>query len=178
MASMITTTIPAASTAGGIQNALGAFLHICRTVLNVISGAALSMMMFLTVADVIMRAFGHPLVGTYEIVGILLALVIGLSIPRVSMDRAHVYMEVLLDRLSKKSKSVMNITTRLLCIFLFLLIAYNLFSVGNEFRMSGEVSPTLRLPFFPVAYAVGVCCYLECLVFVYDIIRIRRGQYE
>lgn len=178
MASTTATVVSAASTAGVIQNALGTFLRICRAVLNVISGTALSLMMFLTVADVIMRAFGHPLVGTYEIVGILLALVIGLSIPRVSMDRAHVYMEILLDRLSPGPKAVLNISTRLLCIFLFLLIAYNLFSVGNEFRMSGEVSPTLRLPFFPVAYAVGVCCYLECLVFVYDIIRIRRGQYE
>jgi TRAP-type C4-dicarboxylate transport system permease small subunit len=147
-------------------------------ILNKIAGAALTLMMFLTVADVLMRAGGRPILGTYEIVGLLLALVIGFGIPRVSLDRGHVYMEFLLERLPRRNKDIMNVFTRLLCIFLFLLIGYNLFSIGNEFHASGEVSPTLKLPFFPVAYAVGVCCFLECLVFVSDIWKIWRGQYE
>lgn len=147
-------------------------------ILNKIAGAALTLMMFLTVADVLMRAGGRPILGTYEIVGLLLALVIGFGIPRVSLDRGHVYMEFLLERLPRRNKDIMNVFTRLLCIFLFLLIGYNLFSIGNEFHASGEVSPTLKLPFFPVAYAVGVCCFLECLVFVFDIWKIWRGQYE
>jgi TRAP-type C4-dicarboxylate transport system permease small subunit len=147
-------------------------------ILNKIAGAALTIMMFLTVTDVLMRAGGRPILGTYEIVGLLLALVIGFGIPRVSLDRGHVYMEFLLERITRRNKDIMNVFTRLLCIFLFLLIGYNLFSIGNEFHASGEVSPTLKLPFFPVAYAVGVCCFLECLVFVSDIWKIWRGQYE
>jgi len=134
--------------------------------------------MFLTVADILMRAFGHPLVGTYEVVSLSLALVIGFGIPRVSMERSHVYMEILLEKLSVRGKAIMNTFTRILCIALFLLIAINLISVGNEFHASGEVSPTIKLPFFPVAYAVGVCCFIECFVFVQDIFKIWRGQYE
>jgi TRAP-type C4-dicarboxylate transport system permease small subunit len=147
-------------------------------ILNKIAAAALTIMMFLTVADVLMRAGGHPIMGTYEIVGLLLALVIGFGIPRVSLDRGHVYMEFLLERIPRRNKDIMNISTRVLCIVLFFLIGYNLFSVGAEFHASGEVSPTIKLPFFPVAYAVGVCCFLECFVFVFDIVKIWRGQYE
>jgi TRAP-type C4-dicarboxylate transport system permease small subunit len=147
-------------------------------ILNKIAAAALTIMMFLTVADVLMRAGGHPIMGTYEIVGLLLALVIGFGIPRVSLDRGHVYMEFLLERIPRRNKDIMNISTRMLCIVLFFLIGYNLFSVGAEFHASGEVSPTIKLPFFPVAYAVGVCCFLECFVFVFDIVKIWRGQYE
>ncbi len=161
-----------------MENALDVFLRACKVVLNAIASAALTFMMFLTVADILMRAFGHPLVGTYEIVSLALALVIGFGIPRVSMDRGHVYMEILLEKLSPRGKAIMNTFTRVLCIILFALIAYNLFSVGNEFHTSGEVSPTIKLPFFPVAYAVGVCCFIECLVFVCDIVKIWRGQYE
>ena len=146
--------------------------------LNHIGGAALTCMMFLTVTDVIMRAFGHPIMGTYEIVGQSLALVIGFGIPKVSFDRGHVYMEFITDRLSKKSKAIMNTFTRLICIGLFILITYNLFGVGNEFRLSGEVTSTLRLPFFPLAYGVGVCCFLQCFVFLYDIVQIWEGEYE
>ena len=160
------------------ESILSRFLSLAGKVLNVIGGSALTFMMFLTVADVIMRAFGRPILGTYEIVGLALALVIGFGIPKVSMDRGHVYMEFVIDKLPKNWKSIMHTFTRVLCIILFIIIGYNLFSVGNEFHTSGEVSPTLKLPFFPVAYGVGVCCFIECLVFVNDIIKIWRGQYE
>jgi TRAP-type C4-dicarboxylate transport system permease small subunit len=157
---------------------LDKFLNAVTKVLNIIGGSALTFMMFLTVADVAMRAGGHPILGTYEIVGLALALVIGFGIPKVSMDRGHVYMEFLIDKLPQNWKSIFHTFTRILCIILFIIIGYNLFSVGNEFHTSGEVSPTLKLPFFPVAYGVGVCCFIEILVFINDIIKIWRGQYE
>jgi len=161
-----------------MENILSGFLRIATKVLNVIGSAALSFMMLLTVADVIMRAGGHPIIGTYEIVALCLALVIGFGIPKVSLERGHVYMEFVVQRLSRRAKAIMNTFTRLLCIALFLLIAYNLFTIGNEFSKSGEVTSTISIPFFPVAYGVGVCCYIQCLVFVLDIIKIWRGQYE
>lgn len=160
------------------MNGLNRILLKASIVLNIIGGTALTLMMFLTVADVILRAFGHPILGTYEIVALSLALVIGFGIPKVSLDRGHVYMEILVDKLGGTGKAVLHTFTRLLCLFLFLLIGYNLFSVGTEFHLSGEVSSTLKLPFFPVAYGVGVCCFIECLVFVLDIVKIWRGQYE
>lgn len=153
---------------------------IARTgkILNFISAATLTVIMLLTVADVVMRAIGHPILGTYEIVSILLAVVIGFSIPKVSLDRGHVYMEFLLERLSGKGRAIMLTFTRGLCIALFLLIGYNLFTIANEFHLSGEVTSTIRLPFYHVAYGVGICCFLECLVFVCDISKIWKGQYE
>ena len=161
-----------------MDNIFGRFLAISSKVLNIIAGTALTFMMFLTVTDVLLRATGHYILGTYEIVSLALALVIGFGIPRVSMDRGHVFMEFVIERLPGNWKMIMNTFTRLLCIVLFILIGYNLFSVGNDFRITGEVSPTLKFPFFPVAYGVGVCCFIEVLVFVNDIIKIWRGQYE
>ena len=143
-----------------------------------IGAAALTFMMFLTVTDVLMRAGGHPLIGPYEVVALTLAVVIGFGIPQVSLDRGNVYMEILLERLAKRNKAIMNTVTRVLCIILFALIGYSLFGVAGELHASGEVSPTIRLPFFPVAYAVGVCCFLECFVFIFDIVKIWRGQYD
>jgi TRAP-type C4-dicarboxylate transport system permease small subunit len=154
------------------------FLRFISKLLNIIAGIALTFMMFLTVADVLLRAGRHPFVGTYEIVALLMALVIGFGIPQVSLDRGHVYMEFLLEKLSKKGKNVMNIITRVLCLVLFAFIGYNLFNVGAGFRASGEVSPTIQLPFYPIAYGVAVCCLLECFVFIFDIVKIWRGQYE
>ena len=153
-------------------------LRYVSKLLNIIAGIAVTVMMFLTVADVLLRAGGHPIIGTYEIVALLLALVIGFGIPQVSLDRGHVYMDFLLEKLSKRGKKVMNTITRLFCIILFLPLGYNLFNVGARFHASGEVSATIKIPFYPVAYGVAVCCLLECCVFIFDIVRIWRGQYE
>ena len=87
-------------------------------------------------------------------------------------------MDFLLDKLSKKDKNVMNTFTRLLCLTLFAFIGDNLFNVGARFHASGEVSPTIKIPFYPVTYGVAVCCLLECCVFVFDIVKIWRGEYE
>ena len=147
-------------------------------ILNYIGGAELTFMMFLTVADVLLRAGGHPILGTYELVSLTLAIVIGFTIPKVSLDRGHVYMEILLEKLSKRDKAIMNTFTRILALVLFAIIGYNLLLIGKEFHISGEVSSTLKLPFFPISYFVGICCFVECFVFMFDIARIWRGQYE
>jgi TRAP-type C4-dicarboxylate transport system permease small subunit len=147
-------------------------------VLAVIAGIALTLMMFLTVADVIMRALFTPFTGTYEVVGLMLAVVIGFAIPKVSLRKQHVNMDILVDKLSKRNKAIMNTFTRILCIALFILIGYSLFAIGNEFRMAGEVSPTIRLPFYPMAYGVGICCFIECFVFIFEIVKGWRESHE
>jgi TRAP-type C4-dicarboxylate transport system permease small subunit len=153
-------------------------LRSISKLLNIIAGIAVTFMMLLTVADVLLRAGGHPIIGTFEIVALSLALVIGFGIPQVSLDRGHVYMDILLQKLSKKGKNVMNTITRLFCIIFFLPLGYNLFNVGARFHASGEVTATIKIPFYPVAYGVAVCCLLECFVLIFDIVKVWRGQYE
>jgi TRAP-type C4-dicarboxylate transport system permease small subunit len=160
------------------MEALDAVVKRVSAILNIIAAAALTFMMFLTVVDVALRAGGRPIVGVYEIVGLSLAVVVGFSLAQVSLDGAHVYMEIGLDKLSPVGQNLMKTFTRILCLGLFIFIGYNLFSVGAEFHASGEVSQTLKLPFFPVAYAVGICCFLQCVVFILGIMKIWRGQHE
>lgn len=157
---------------------LSSILFGTNKILSYIGAAALTFMMLLTVADVILRAGGRPILGTYEIVSFSLAIVIGFTIPKVSLDRGHVFMEIVLDKVSKRNKAILNTFTRLLCLILFAIVGYNLFLIGNELITSGEVSSTLKLPFYPIAYGVGVCCFIECFVFIFDILRIWRGEYE
>ena len=51
---------------------LNSFFKVVRKCLGFIGGTALSLMMFLTVADVILRSTGHPILGTYELVALML----------------------------------------------------------------------------------------------------------
>jgi TRAP-type C4-dicarboxylate transport system permease small subunit len=160
------------------MNSLSHVLRWISKILNVVAGIALTFMMLLTVADVLLRAGGYPIVGTYELSALFLGLVIAFGIPQVSLDRGHVYMEFLLEKLSKRGKKLMASTTRLLCMGLFAFIGVNLLKVGAGFKASGEVTATIQLPIYPVAYGVAVCCFLECTVFLFEIVKLWSREHE
>ncbi len=146
--------------------------------LAAIAGAALAALMLLTIADVALRILGRPIVGTYELVALGGAIAIGLSLPLTSWVRGHIYVDSFVARLPRLPRAILNIATRLLVLALFLVIGWNLLRYALDLRSAGEVTPTLRVPFFPVALGVGLSCFVQCLVMVADIVKILRGEYE
>ena len=146
--------------------------------INVIAGIAITFMMVLTVLDVILRSFRRPIVGTYELVAFSGAVVVGFAIPLTSWLRGHIYVDFFTSKLPKTARSVFNLITRAMGIALFLIIGWNLIKVGMDLQQTGEVSLTLQLPFYPVAYGVAVSCFVQCLVLLADIVKIFRGDYE
>ncbi len=146
--------------------------------LAAIAGAALAALMLLTIADVALRILGRPIVGTYELVALGGAIAIGLSLPLTSWVRGHIYVDTFVARLPRLPRAILNIATRLLVLALFLVIGWNMLRYALDLRSAGEVTPTLRVPFFPVALGVGLSCFVQCLVMVADIVKILRGEYE
>jgi TRAP-type C4-dicarboxylate transport system permease small subunit len=87
-------------------------------------------------------------------------------------------MDFILLKLPPGGRTALEILTRLLLLVLFAIIGINLFLIGREFHVSGEVSSTLQIPFYPIAYGLGVCCLLESLVFVAEIGNLWRKRDE
>jgi TRAP-type C4-dicarboxylate transport system permease small subunit len=145
---------------------------------NGISGIILILMMLITVTDVILRSFGKPIVGAFELVAFSGALVLGFSIPFTSWVRGHIYVDFLVQRLSRTAGMIFHTATRCLGIGLFFVIGWNLIKMGADLSKSGEVSSTLQMPFYPVVYAVGVCCFIQCLVLMADVWKIFEDKYE
>jgi TRAP-type C4-dicarboxylate transport system permease small subunit len=141
-----------------------------------IAGLALAGIMFLTVADVILRAFKFPIVGTYEIVSLLGAVVIGFAIPQTSLERGHVLMDFLTERLPFGGRKIFHVLARVLAIITFLIIAWNLWNLGLDLKQTEQVSLTLKIPEFPVAFGVGICCFIECLVLASDMALKKEGE--
>jgi TRAP-type C4-dicarboxylate transport system permease small subunit len=142
--------------------------------LYVVAGVALAGSMFLTVADVFLRTLKRPIVGTFELVGLLGALVVGFALPQTSRLQGHVLMDFVTSKLSAGIQRVLLVITRILAMGLFAVIGWNMVNLGNDFRRVGEVTPTLQLPIYPVAYAIALCCLVECLVLFVDMTE-KRG---
>ena len=146
--------------------------------LNVIAGVSLTLLMSLTILDVVLRGFGKPIVGTYELVALLGAVAIGFSMPKTALVRGHIYVDFFIAAFSRTVRNGFNIATRLLVFLLLFFTGWNLFKYAGDLHRSGEVSLTLQLPFYPVAYGVGICCFVQCLVMVCDLIKIHGGTFD
>jgi TRAP-type C4-dicarboxylate transport system permease small subunit len=151
------------------------FVAICKKVsgwMNGIAGAVLFLMMMLTVVDVVLRSFGTPLTGTYELVAIAGAIVVGFAVAQTSWDRGHIFVDFLIENRSDAVKNAFFICTRIMAIIIFGLLSWNLFVKASHLYKSGEVSMTLHIPYYPAAYGLAFCFFVECLVLIADIIKI------
>ncbi|MHB8772019.1 MAG: TRAP transporter small permease [Syntrophales bacterium] len=146
--------------------------------LNVVAGTSLILLMSLTIVDVVLRGFNKPILGTYELVGLAGAVAIGFSMPRTSLLRGHIYVDSLIALFSRTARNIFNIATRVVVFVLFFFTGWNLFKYADDLHKSGEVSLTLQLPFYPVAYGIGICCFVQCLVLICDLIKIKEERYE
>jgi TRAP-type C4-dicarboxylate transport system permease small subunit len=146
--------------------------------MNAIACTALTFIMLITVADVILRFFGKPIVGTYEIVGMGSAVAIGFGIPITSYFRGHIFVDFFIQKFPEFGKNLSNILTRLLGIVLFAFVGYNLSIYAFDLFKSGEVSLTRQIPFYPIAFGIGICCFIQCLVLIGDVLKIFGGNYE
>jgi TRAP-type C4-dicarboxylate transport system permease small subunit len=118
-------------------------------------------MMLLTVVDVVLRWMRMGITGTFELMSFGGALVVGFAIAQTSVDGAHVSVDVVTQLLGKRANVVLSVITRVMSIVFFLLLGWGLFLKGNELFASGEVSLTLHVPFYPVAYALALSSVVE-----------------
>ena len=90
--------------------------------------------------------------------------------------RPHIYVDFFILSFSPKARDVYNIATRCLVIGIFFIIGWNLIKYAISLQKSGEVSLTLGIPLYPVTYGVGICCFIQCLVMICDILKIVGGE--
>jgi TRAP-type C4-dicarboxylate transport system permease small subunit len=147
-------------------------------VMEVVAGVFLVFMMLLTTFDVILRIFSRPIIGTYEMVALSGGIVIGFSVPITSWVRGQIFVDFFYQKFTRKTQDIFNYATRLMSIVLFLFTAWNLLKMATDMYRSGEVSLTLQLPFYPVAYGIGFAFFVQIFVLIVDMMKIAGGEYE
>lgn len=146
---------------------------------DVIAGVALVSIMLLTSFDVVLRYLGRPILGAYDMVTLGGAFVIGFAVPRTSWDKTHVSVDILVERIPDR-KDIFDLSTRAIAIFFFAVLAWHLTKMGTGFLKTGDSTLTLALPLYPIAFALGFCCFIQCLVLLSDMVKIvfREADHE
>jgi TRAP-type C4-dicarboxylate transport system permease small subunit len=141
----------------------------------VIAGITLVTVMLMTVLDVILRYFGRPITGIYDLVALGGGIIIGCSMPLAAERRVHVFMEMGLQAYGRTGRQILSLFTRLIIFGISLLVAWNLIRLGIGFRETGEVSLTIKIVYYPIAIGLGICFFIQMLVILVQVVQVFSG---
>ncbi len=142
---------------------------------EVIAGVVLGFMMIITITDIVMRALGYPIIGTVEIVTFCGSIVIGFALPYSSFTRMHVFVDLLIERLSPRPRAALVSATKAAGCLFFIFVGYNFILFGLKLMKTGEVSSSFRIPYYPVTFGLAMSCFLESLTLFLDMLKTMKG---
>jgi TRAP-type C4-dicarboxylate transport system permease small subunit len=135
-----------------------------------ISCAALLAIVLITFVDVFFRMLGFPITGRSEMVGFLLVAAVCLSFARTETLGMNTSMEFVLKRLPTRSRAVCDSVVNLLSMGVFVVLARQCFVYAKRLLSSGEVTPTLKAPFYPLVYLIALGSLLLALVLLAQLV--------
>lgn len=146
----------------------------------VIGGAALLLLVLLASGNVALRLFHVPYAGTYEIVSFLGALVTAGALAHTQRRRDHIMVDIVTDRFPKRVKRGLDAVSDLMAALLFGIASWQVWRWGDRIRVSGELSETLQIKFYPFIYVTAAGFGLLTLVLAVQMLRalLRKGEGE
>jgi len=130
--------------------------------------------MVLVICNVILRKLGHPIDGTYELVGFLTATAIGLALANCEVREGHVSVTFLTDQFSRKAKNITGIFINIIVLILLAMVFVMVVNYGNKMVITGEVGMTTQIPFYYFVFIIAfgfLSYFLVVLGKVIDLIR-------
>ena len=142
--------------------------------LNTLAGFSIVFMMLVTCADVVLRWFGHPIKGSYDLVQIAGALTIACALPYTTAVKGHVAVEFLYLKLGRRGRWFVDALIRLVLISFFVTLALRCVKYGQSLKRSGEVTMTLEIPLYGVMYLIAFSCVVVSLVVLYNLLNPKK----
>ena len=140
---------------------------------------AVVLMMGIVVLDVLLRLFRRPLPGAYDMVSLLGAVVISFALAYTAVEKGHITVEFLVDKLSSRMQGIVEAITGMVGAAFFAMAAWQCIGFAGRLKASGEVSLTIQIPTYPFVLGIAVGCSLLSLVLLLGGIKAaRRGGKE
>jgi TRAP-type C4-dicarboxylate transport system permease small subunit len=148
---------------------VGRWVSLAGRGFNNIASSAVILMMMLTCTDVVLRLFRQPIPGTYEVIGFLGTVVASFSLAYTSIEKGHIAVEILVDRLPERAQAFFEALSALIGASLFGLLTWQSSLYATDLKLSGEVSLTLEIPTYLFVYGVAAGCGMLTLVLLVEL---------
>lgn len=154
---------------GGLE----AVFQVARRLINacaLAAGAAIFIMIAVTVVDVTLRLFGAGIVGAYDIVRICGVIAIACGLPYVTAVKGHIAIEFFYQGFSRPGRIILDAVFRIAAIALFAFLVVRNVDYGLALQRSGELMPTLKVPVFWIPFVISFNSVLVIVVVVYHLL--------
>jgi TRAP-type C4-dicarboxylate transport system permease small subunit len=139
-------------------------VHGLALTLRFISALAIMTMLFISCADIVLRVFSRPIRGVYDMVSFLGAIAASFAIAQTSLENGHVAVSFVVNKFAKRLQAGIRSVVNALGLGLFSAIAWQSFVYATDLRASGEISPTIQFPYYPIVYGIAFAAGAVCLV--------------
>ena len=131
---------------------------------NWASRVSLFLMMLAICTNIVGRVFGKPILGIYEIVIFLFLATISMSIAFCAIQKGHVFIDMFTNKLPRQWQRVIDIVLMIPSIGIWGLATWQLFLLGDGFRVKGQLLASLHVPEYPIVWVQCLGFLLLCLV--------------
>jgi TRAP-type C4-dicarboxylate transport system permease small subunit len=130
-----------------------------------VSTACLALMMFLTALDVGLRyIFNSPIPGALELVEYMMALIVPFALTVTAFQKAHIGVDLVMDRFPKWFRSCVACVTNLTVFALYGMITWQSFLYIFQQHDSGMTSAVLLIPQYPFVASLTAAFALLSLI--------------
>ncbi len=141
--------------------------------LDQIAGLAIIAVMLLVVFNIILRVtVGSPILGTYEYVGFITVIIIGLAIAHCAFQNSHIAVGFIMDKFPEKVKIPVDLFIHLLSAIFLALSSLHVTNYARSMISTGIVSPTTKTPFYPFIYVAALGLAVLCAVILVRMIKL------
>lgn len=136
-------------------------------VLEYVGALLLFAMMALTFVDVVGRyVLGKSVVGAFEVTEFMLATLIYIGIPLITLRGGHIAVDLFEHLLSSGFRQIRDRFVNVLWAVVLGYLGYQLWIKSADLVDVGEITQVLRLPVAPVAYLMGALVFLAAALAV------------
>jgi TRAP-type C4-dicarboxylate transport system permease small subunit len=138
---------------------------------NYVGVGFLTLMMLLTVSDVLLRYFfNHPILGSLELTEYMMVPVVYLGLAWCAVRRENIKVDIFIRRLKTRPRAILESITCFLSLIIMVLITWQSFKETGNMRESYRVSDILHIPAYPFFIVLSLGCLLLCFVLVINLI--------
>ena len=141
--------------------------------LTVIAGIAVILMCFYTTGDAMGRkVFSNPLPASWELTLILLIVISFWAIAHVQARGGHMRLDFLRLRFSPRRRSILDILTTLIGLFLFIVVTWQGWVWSIEAWVTHEVMMgQWEIPLFPSRLALTIGAFTLCIQYAINLVQ-------
>ena len=144
-----------------IPNQLARFRDYYGRALVAFASIVLFVIMWLTVADVVLRYNNISITGLFEVIEVLMGILVFAGVPIITAKDGHVAVTILDTFVGRRLRLVQKISVNLICVTVLSTFAWLLWVKADGLAGYNDVTLFARIPLAPVCYFMSVMTFIS-----------------